>query len=429
VSDRDALFAAILAHPDEDTPRLVFADWLEENGQADYAAFIRKQIELAKVPEWDPLWVRAWHRDRDAVTGRGHHEFVPNLSAGIGLPSLTSFRRGFAWHVESTDVGPFLKHADEQFAALPIRALTIEADRSRWRDPINLTKLFASPHLARIKQLTFNLTRITSKAVRQMQACPHLGNLTALRFEFANLEPAAVRALFKPPLIEQLEVLSFENSSIVWSDMANGLAHVDSPHRLRTFVLAESSVRSGSEFGRANLFAAPLLRGLKELDISGYRLNERDIRALCGSPVVNTLESLTLTMTEPGVPGIKVLSECAALRGLKRLRMMSNKLGPVAAKALGRAPHLGGLQVLELGGNPLGDKGAIALAESACMANLVELELMHCEIGDAGAEALMKALSADRIINLSLSASEVRAGLSDAMKKKIRKKLGDCLFA
>jgi uncharacterized protein (TIGR02996 family) len=32
VNDRDALFAAILAHPDEDTPRLAFADWLEERG-------------------------------------------------------------------------------------------------------------------------------------------------------------------------------------------------------------------------------------------------------------------------------------------------------------------------------------------------------------------------------------------------------------
>ncbi len=29
-SDRDALIAAILAHPDEDTPRLIFADYLTD---------------------------------------------------------------------------------------------------------------------------------------------------------------------------------------------------------------------------------------------------------------------------------------------------------------------------------------------------------------------------------------------------------------
>ncbi len=428
MNDREALYAAILAHPDEDTPRLVFADYLEENGDAKYAAFIRKQIDLAQVPEWDALWVRAWNRDRDALTGRGFDTFVPKLPDGIDLPSLTSFRRGFVWHIESTDTGPFLKHADELFAALPIQALTIEADRRHWRAPINLTKLFASPCLARIKQLTFNLTQLTAKTIRQMQACPYLGNLTALRFEFATLEPAAVRALFKPPLIERLEVLSFENNSLVWSDVASGLAHVDGPHRLRTFVLSEGSVGSGSGYGRVSLFATPLLRGLKELDVSGYRLNESDIRALCEAPVVNTLESLTLTMTEPGVPGVKVLSECAALRGLKRLRMMSNKLGSVAAKALGRSPHLAGLQVLELGGNPLGDKGALALAEAPCVANLIELELMHCDIGDAGAAALMKVLSADRIINLSLSSSEHKVKLSNVVKGKLRKKFGESLF-
>lgn len=47
MTDRDALLAAILAQPKEDTPRLVYADWLEENGQPERAEFIRLQIELA----------------------------------------------------------------------------------------------------------------------------------------------------------------------------------------------------------------------------------------------------------------------------------------------------------------------------------------------------------------------------------------------
>jgi uncharacterized protein (TIGR02996 family) len=39
----DAFRTAILETPDDDTPRLVFADWLDENGQPDRAAFIRCQ--------------------------------------------------------------------------------------------------------------------------------------------------------------------------------------------------------------------------------------------------------------------------------------------------------------------------------------------------------------------------------------------------
>jgi uncharacterized protein (TIGR02996 family) len=44
-----ALLRAICAAPDDDTPRLVAADWLEEHGDPDRAAFIRIQCELARL--------------------------------------------------------------------------------------------------------------------------------------------------------------------------------------------------------------------------------------------------------------------------------------------------------------------------------------------------------------------------------------------
>ncbi len=42
-----ALLAAIRAHPDEDTPRLVYADLLQEQGDDDRAEFVRVQCELS----------------------------------------------------------------------------------------------------------------------------------------------------------------------------------------------------------------------------------------------------------------------------------------------------------------------------------------------------------------------------------------------
>jgi uncharacterized protein (TIGR02996 family) len=48
MTDADALFAAILADPADDAPRLVYADWLEEHGQPERAEFIRVQCELAR---------------------------------------------------------------------------------------------------------------------------------------------------------------------------------------------------------------------------------------------------------------------------------------------------------------------------------------------------------------------------------------------
>jgi uncharacterized protein (TIGR02996 family) len=45
-----AFWAAIRANPDDDTPRLVYADWLQENGDEPRAEFIRVQCALARLP-------------------------------------------------------------------------------------------------------------------------------------------------------------------------------------------------------------------------------------------------------------------------------------------------------------------------------------------------------------------------------------------
>jgi len=54
IGDQAALLQAIRVAPDDDLPRLVYADWLEEHDQAQYAEFIRAQCALARLPECDP---------------------------------------------------------------------------------------------------------------------------------------------------------------------------------------------------------------------------------------------------------------------------------------------------------------------------------------------------------------------------------------
>ena len=62
MTDRDALIAAIHADPDDDTARLVYADWLQENGQAERADFIRAEIEAARAEPFGPQARRAAQR-------------------------------------------------------------------------------------------------------------------------------------------------------------------------------------------------------------------------------------------------------------------------------------------------------------------------------------------------------------------------------
>jgi uncharacterized protein (TIGR02996 family) len=47
-ADERALLNAIIAAPDDDLPRLVYADWLEEHDRAERAEFIRVQCELRR---------------------------------------------------------------------------------------------------------------------------------------------------------------------------------------------------------------------------------------------------------------------------------------------------------------------------------------------------------------------------------------------
>jgi uncharacterized protein (TIGR02996 family) len=98
VTDLDALFAAVIDRPDDDNPRLVYAECLEEqsgdlpdpDAALARAEFIRVQVELARLP--DPECLHCWpgngcryhelrRRERKLSEGRKQGWF-PNLSGG-----------------------------------------------------------------------------------------------------------------------------------------------------------------------------------------------------------------------------------------------------------------------------------------------------------------------------------------------------------
>src|SRR5262249_13501753 len=64
MSERDDFLRAICASPDDDTVRLVYADWLEEHGDAVRAEFIRLQCQLGSedlfAPNRRALLRREW---------------------------------------------------------------------------------------------------------------------------------------------------------------------------------------------------------------------------------------------------------------------------------------------------------------------------------------------------------------------------------
>ncbi len=51
--DRESFVAAIAAAPEDDLPRLVFADYLDEHGEPERAEFIRLQIGARHAEGYD----------------------------------------------------------------------------------------------------------------------------------------------------------------------------------------------------------------------------------------------------------------------------------------------------------------------------------------------------------------------------------------
>lgn len=64
MSERDALLAAIYANPADDTPRLVYADWLDDHDEHDRAAFTRCPHLTRHRRESYGRWVWAWQNSK-----------------------------------------------------------------------------------------------------------------------------------------------------------------------------------------------------------------------------------------------------------------------------------------------------------------------------------------------------------------------------
>jgi uncharacterized protein (TIGR02996 family) len=73
----------IIDHPDEDVPRLVFADWLEEHGEPDLARYVRLLCESDRLPREDARWA-------------GVQDELGQLERSVGKAWAAEWRQGLA---------------------------------------------------------------------------------------------------------------------------------------------------------------------------------------------------------------------------------------------------------------------------------------------------------------------------------------------
>jgi uncharacterized protein (TIGR02996 family) len=390
VGDDRAFVQDILDHPEDDAPRLVYADWLEEQGGPERAAraeFIRVQYALQALSPGDARRAQLEERERDL---RAAHEatWVAPLRE-LGEVQAWEFRRGFVGKV-ALRAADFLGVAERLFTAAPLRELRLD--------------LAALPSAFSPEQRL--------ELVRRLAASPHLGRLTALEIScglYAPLDPLEVRALAQSEHLRGLTALSLFGRAVCGESLLELLPAPFLP-RLTAFRLDGGG--RGLSRGLTIFLRLARLSGLAMLALHGTSLGAEELGALAESPALTHPTSLALVGGRLSAAGLTALGAAAPPR-LTALDLSGNGLPAAAAKVLARARLLARLESLNLGTNRLGDEGARALALSPNVAGLVALDLGGNQVGPGGAKALAASPHFARLRTLTLRTNRLGdAGLA-----------------
>lgn len=142
--DERALLNGVLAAPLDDAPRLVLADWYDENGQEERAEFIRVQCELESLGFGDPEAEQIHRNDRVGELARRQRRLyakssvdlwpsvVPYISLGRAVFDSLSYndrpcgliRRGFMAEVRFT-LDAWMKHGPEIVRREPVTRVVL----------------------------------------------------------------------------------------------------------------------------------------------------------------------------------------------------------------------------------------------------------------------------------------------------------------
>lgn len=347
-----AFVATILAAPDDDAPRLVYADWLDEQGDADRAEFIRLQVRLAHMAPDDLGRPGVQSRSHDLQ--RAHHvEWVNQLPQFDGV-HWESFHRGFISAVRFDHPDLFFEHADDVFAAAPVQEIQLHQFYHT-----HATRLAAVRHLRRIRTLDFlDGNKVANIGVESLMGSRYLANLQALILGRNSLGSAGVRAIAMSGYVRGLRRLRLDQNDL-YDDALRYIAESRALERLEQ--LDFDRTRTGDDGVKA-LARSTRLTNLSKLFLSNNLLTDEGLAALAGSPIVAGVRDLFLSRNSITSRGIIALAESPHFGQLRRLHVRENRIDDEGAVALAESPHLEHMVELAIGDNrAISEQGRNAL--------------------------------------------------------------------
>jgi uncharacterized protein (TIGR02996 family) len=464
VSEQAAILAAICADPEDDTPRLAYADWLDERGRREdhlRAAFIRAQIELARMPEDD--------ENPDAALRRAEAELrvvepregsarwrswtapfcrLPRSSGVTGRSIQLGFVRGFPAYAFAGpalflklgaalfEVGPmhrlhggilvayeFSPESDDLFLASPLvrrlRRISLTADGT------HAEKFFSAPNLNKLEELGIHSGRYlrAGSPVRDRT----LTSLRSFTLFGTGLHPAMCPST-PPDLPRVAELLPPRIKLREFGMTAGGTPAVQATRDLAALApfrrLEQLTINSPS-YGQAlgakairNIAASPFWRHLRRLTIANFGFGDVAARALAEAPPAPNLRTLNVPVHNLTARGIAALAASPVLRTVTTLQIDCGQgIGDEGATRLAQSPHLGNLSSLDIAYSRVSDAGLKAMADAPWAANLVRLNYRDNGLGKPGLSLLtdpnrfprLRLLGFQRVVRLEESKAKLMA--------------------
>ncbi|MBN9118642.1 MAG: TIGR02996 domain-containing protein [Planctomycetes bacterium] len=423
MSDERALFAAICAHPEEDTPRLAYADWLDEHGGPDQhaqAAFVRTQIERYRMPPDDAdadaverrlaLEDREWQLRRDPDhNGWRPWAHLPGISesfrflAGRSDGFVRGFR-GFAFGAPDA----LVTAGARLFDVHPVHGLFADAEDH----PLTRTgaeAFFAAGWLARLRRMELH---VEARLLERLFRCKRLARLESLKVRFRAWDLPDAPESEAAGTLGALRSISLQLEGSV-SDPRRAIAYVARLLPRDTLTEFAMNRTDGLPGGAVTELAAhDRFKNLTRLRLvvtgAGRERLEPGFEALTAAPFWPRLRSLALTHGFQDADAF-ALARAAPAPDLRRLELQVNGLTRDGIAALAESPVLRSLTELNLTrGGQIGDEGAVLLARSPHLTNLARLNVNDCNIGPKGVRAIAEAPWAAGLVELNLRRNAIK---------------------
>jgi uncharacterized protein (TIGR02996 family) len=277
----DAFLQTILERPDADAPRLVCADWLEEQGNP-HAELIRLQCELARIGETNAKSAKLRICEQELIARNEAAWLEPIRKLGFSA----RWRRGFL-EVSISGVRSFLDACSRLFANPWVLHAHLKDAAAA---PIEISELASSPYLARVQRLDLSRSPIGNDGIRELAESRAACQPTHLLLNHIGLTTTGLRTLIENMSFERLVNMQLQGNGI------------------------------GPAGARA-LSLTPRFTQLKVLDFSYNRLGTVGGEYLAESLYLGQLQSLIVVGNSIGNRGKKALHR----RFGKRVRLVSNE--------------------------------------------------------------------------------------------------------